>query len=89
MAKIQKKQKEKRLKKHLHLSITAELYNEVKKIGLNVSVFLEKALISFISGMNTRNMQNKFILNLESKKKCCERDPNPRPSDYESDALTS
>ena len=42
MAKIQKKQKEKRLKKHLHLSITAELYNEVKKIGLNVSVFLEK-----------------------------------------------
>ena len=69
MSKSKNKQKEKRLKKHLHLNISAELYEKVKKIGVNVSQFVEEALNALISGTNSQNIQNTLILSLESKKK--------------------
>ena len=69
MSKSKNKTKEKRLKKHLHLNISAELYEKVKKIGVNVSQFVEEALNALISGTNSQNIQNTLILSLESKKK--------------------
>ena len=89
MAKSENKRKEKRLKKHLHLNISAELYEKIKKIGVNVSQFVEEALNALISGTNLQNIQNTLILRVKSEKECCEPDSNRRPSDYESDALTS
>ena len=69
MAKSKNKQKEKRLKKHLHLNISPELYEKIKKAGINVSQFVEEALNALISGTNFQNIQNTLILRLESKKK--------------------
>ena len=88
MAKSENKRKEKRLKKHLHLNISPELYEKIKKIGVNVSQFVEEALNALISGTNLQNIQNTLILRVKSEKECCEPDSNRRPSDYESDALT-
>ena len=68
MSKSKNKTKEKRLKKHLHLNIPAELYEKVKKIGLNVSIFVEEALNALISNLDLENTENKPKSGLESEK---------------------
>ena len=68
MSKSKNKTKEKRLKKHLHLNIPAELYEKVKKIGLNVSIFVEEALNALISNLDLENTENKPKSGLKSEK---------------------
>ena len=69
MVKSKNKKNARRLKKHLHLNIPAELYENIKKSGLNVSKFVEEALNALISGKSFENIRNTLILSLESKKK--------------------
>ncbi len=44
MVKSEKKRKDTRLKKHLHLNIQEELYDFAKEKGINASVLLENTL---------------------------------------------
>ena len=69
MVKSKNKQKDKRLKKRINLNLSAELYEKIKKAGLNVSRFAEEALNALISGKSFENIRNTLILSLESKKK--------------------
>ena len=87
MVKSKNKPKEQRLKKHLHLNIPAELYEKVKKIGLNVSQFVEEALNALIYSKSFENIQNTLILSLESKKEWTRGDSNSGPPPCQGDVI--
>ena len=87
MVKSKNKPKEQRLKKHLHLNIPAELYEKVKKIGLNVSQFVEEALNALISGKSFENIQNTLILSLKSEKEWTRGDSNSGPPPCQGDVI--
>ena len=87
MVKSKNKQKDKRLKKRINLNLSAELYEKIKKAGLNVSRFAEEALNALISGKSFENIQNTLILSLESKKEWTRPDSNRRPPPCQGDVI--
>ena len=87
MVKSKNKQKDKRLKKRINLNLSAELYEKIKKAGLNVSRFAEEALNALISGKSFENIQNTLILSLESKKEWTRGDSNSGPPPCQGDVI--
>ena len=87
MVKSKNKQKDKRLKKRINLNLSAELYEKIKKAGLNVSRFAEEALNALISGKSFENIQNTLILSLESKKEWTRPDSNRRSPPCQGDVI--
>ena len=67
--KMKKKKESKRLKKRIHLNVSPEIYEFVKKNGLNASRFVENALKRLKMGLGESFEVNSADLVLISQKK--------------------